>query len=52
MTVPHNKPAMDERRLRFILVNVFGSRSEEVAFFDDLLHRLWAAEGGREGCGS
>lgn len=45
VTQPHNKPTMDERRFRFILVNVFGSRSEEVEFYDDLMHRLWAAEG-------
>lgn len=47
MTAPHNKPVMDERRFRFSLVNVFGSRSDEVRFYDDLLHRLWAAEDNR-----
>lgn len=44
MTGPHNKPVMDDRRLRETMVHVFGAESAEVAQLDDLLHRLWAAE--------
>lgn len=41
---PHNKPKMDERKLRQDLVHIYGEDSEHVKMLDSILHRMWAAE--------